>query len=455
MKKVILLIVIAVIALLPLIGNKVIQSTLDDKVNLLTANGVEVKSSTTDSSYLTTSMHYEFVVGDSDKFITYLNQYADQQIPSYVDMMLEGMRVGMDLSYSNILFSNAVEIDIYPLTLADKSVIDLQKKDKEFYEYISNFLKIKGLLYHVNYNLGSENFDGYIKDIDEKYTFKDGTDTKIIMNKMIFNGTGSLFHPSQMDSSLEKIVIKSIGKKEILNLLAEGISSSATFKTKSNYSTTASVKNIDLLTSGLDSAEMHLKDLNFDLSADTQATKAQFAGNSSFKELTFKTVRSDISLFDFNYKVVLKDVDKDAFEELKDLISKAKTNLSPELQSKISKSMFNIIAKGFVLDLKDISIDKISKNSVSATDAFSIKALLTVKPDVNVVKNMNTRPKEFIKNITLDSLMKISKDFFKMMNKEVPLSMIAGGFAKEVGNDYVFDIKFKDSKLNVNGKEIK
>ena len=52
MKKVILLIVIAVIALLPLIGNKVIQSTLDEKVKILTSNGVEVKASTQDASYL-------------------------------------------------------------------------------------------------------------------------------------------------------------------------------------------------------------------------------------------------------------------------------------------------------------------------------------------------------------------------------------------------------------------
>jgi len=455
MKKIILLIVIAAIALLPLIGNKVIQSTLDEKVKLLTANGVEVQSSKTDSSYFSTSMHYEFVVGDSDKFITYLNQYADQQIPSYVDMMLEGMHIGMDLSYSNMLFTDSVEIDIYPLTLSDKSATDIQKKDKEFYEYISNFLKIKGLLYHVNYNLGSENFDGYIKDIDEKYTFKDGTDSKLIMNKMIFSGSGSLFHPSQMDSSLEKITIESIGKKETLNLVAQGINSSATFKTKTTYSTSASVKNIDLTTSGINSAELHLKDLDFGLSADTESKKAKFSGNSSFKELALKTSTSDISLFDFNYEVDLKDVDKDTFNELRDLISQSQTNLSPELQNKISKSIFKIMAKGFILDFKDISIDKISKDSQKAVDAFSLQALLKITADTNLIKNIKGNQAQLVKTITLDSYIKISKDFFKMINKEVPLSMIADGFAKEVGNDYVFDVKFKDSKLNVNGKEIK
>jgi len=455
MKKIILLIVVLAVALLPLIGNKVIKATLDEKVKILTSNGVEVKASTQDASYLRTSMHYEFVVSDSQKYITYMNQYADQQIPSYVNMMLEGMHIGMDLSYSNILFNDSLEIDIYPLTLANKASLDLQKNDKEFYEYISNFLKIKGLLYHLNYDLSSESFDGYIKDIDEEYTFKDATDTKLIMKNMVFSGKGSLFHPSQIDSSLQKITMSSIGKKETLDLELENITSSATFRTKTTYSTKANVENMKMKTKGLESSEVYLKDLNFVLSADTQSKKAKFNGASSFKELTFKTASSNISLFDFNYDVGLTDIDKDAFEELRDLLSKAKTDLSPELQNKISNAMFNIISKGFILNIKDISVDKISKDSLSASDAFSIKALLSIKPDTNAVKNINTRPAEFLKNITLDALMKISKDFFRMMNKEVPVSMLAGGFAKEVGNDYVFDVKFKDSKLNVNGKAIK
>ena len=455
MKKIILLIVIVAIALLPLIGNKVIQSTLDEKIEIISSNGVEVNSTQTDSSYLTTSMHLEFVVNDSDKFIIYLNKYSDNQIPSYVNMMLEGMHIGMDISYSNMLFNDSLEIDIYPLTLADKTAMDLQKEDIEFYEYISNFLKIKGLLYHLNYDLSSENFDGYVKDIDEEYTFKDGTNTKLVINKILYSGEGSLFHPSQVASSLGSMIVKSVGNEETLDLLVQDIKSSSTFKTKTTYTTTASINNIELKIKGVNSAQLNLKDLIVDLLSDTESKKAKFSGTSSFKELSFKTATSDISLFDFNYDVKLSDIDKIAFEELRKLLVKSQTNLSPQLQNKISISMINLLSKGLVLDVKDISIGKIAKDSEKAVDAFSLKSLLTVKEDANIVKNIAANPSAFLKNITIDAYMKISKDFFKMMNKEVPLSMIAGGFAKEVGNNYIFDVKFKDSKLNVNGKAIK
>ncbi len=446
MKKIILLIVIAIIALLPLIGNKVIESAIDEKVKAVSANGVKVQNSSTDSGYFSTSKHYEFVIGDSDKLISYLNQYSDKQIPAYISLMLKGMHIGLDMSYSNMLFNDSVELDIYPLSLADKAAMDLEKEDKDLYKYITNFLKIKGLLYHLNYNLSSEDFNGYIKDIDEEYTSKDGTKTKLLMKNIIYSGNGSLMHPSQMDSTLQKIVIQSVNKKEAFDLVVENVTSSSNFKTKTTYFSKANIEKVEFKTHNKESAEVYLNDLKFALDADTQSSKAKFSSKSSFKELSFKTSKENISLYDFNYDVNLKEINKEGFEELSGLLEKARTEVTPELQMKISNTMFAILLNGLVLDVKDISLGKVSKGSLKSVDAFSINALATLKAGSK---------QELVKNISLDAFVKISKDFFKMMNKELPASMIAGGFAKELGKDYVFDIKFKDSKLTVNGKDIK
>jgi len=454
MKK-ILLFVVLIAAILPLIGNKLIQSTLDEKIKLLSSNGVEVQETTLNSGYFTTSMHYEFIVKDSKKYITYMNQYADKQIPAYVNMMIEGMHVGLDLEYSNILFNDSVDIDIYPLTLSNKTATKLQKEDKEFYEYLSNFLKLKGLLYHIDYDVSSENFSGYIKDIDEEHTFKDTTHVKVVMNNMLFNGSGPLFHPNEMDTTLEEIIINSKDAKSTLDLAVKNVKSSSIFKTKTTYFTKASVAKLDLKTKTTQEAEVHLKELNLALSSDTQTDKANFGSKSSFKELIFDTHTSDIALYGFNYVVDLKDLDKKSFEELSALLPKLQNNSSKELQEKASDLMLNIIAKGFVLDLKDISLDKISMDSKKPVDAFSLKALLNIKENEKSINKTKISPAQIAKNTNLDALMKISKNFFKMMNKEIPVSMLAGGFAKEVKSDYVFDVKFKDSKLMVNGKVIK
>ncbi len=43
---------------------------------------------------------------------------------------------------------------------------------------------------------------------------------------------------------------------------------------------------------------------------------------------------------------------------------------------------------------------------------------------------------------------------FALVNKEAPISEMASKFAKEEGDKLVFEIKFIDSKLTVNGKKI-
>ena len=52
------------------------------------------------------------------------------------------------------------------------------------------------------------------------------------------------------------------------------------------------------------------------------------------------------------------------------------------------------------------------------------------------------------------SKIKISKDFYALMNKEVPLTTLAGGFAKIVEENYVFEINYVDGHLSVNDKLI-
>ena len=452
--KILLLVIVIAVVVLPLVGNKVIENVLEEKVSILTSNGIEIKKTSSDSSYFSTNKHYEFAVNDSKKFTTYLNQYNNKQLPSYVDMMLQGMVVGFDLTYSNVLFSDTVKLDIYPITLSDEMTKNLKKGDKDFYKFITDFVKIKGLLYHVNYDLGSEDFNGYIKDIDEEYISKDSSKIKLLLKNMNYSGNGSLIHPYIIDSSIEKILVISNTKNEKLNFNVENVKATSNFKTKTTYSTLASISILELDTQELqNSSHVLLSDAKFDLSTDTQGEKAKFNSKTFFKKLVLKTSASDLIIKGFNYDISLKDIDKNVFEELSRLLEEAQTDLSQDLQLKISNSMITLFSKGLHLDIKDVSIDKLSKDNSAEVDAFSFRASLDIDADDKLLKA--PKATAFMKNIKLDALIKISKDFFKMMNQELPVSMLASGFAKEVKNDYVFDIKFQDSKLKVNGKVIR
>ncbi|MCD6190515.1 MAG: hypothetical protein J7K14_03115 [Sulfurimonas sp.] len=120
LKKFIIFIVVAVIlaAALPIIGNKLVQNRLEDRLTTLSSYGLEVSKAETESSYLSTKKHFEFLLRDADKFVEYLNKYSDQQIPPYVNAAFEGVLIGADVEYSNIPMSKAVSVDIYPLSLS-------------------------------------------------------------------------------------------------------------------------------------------------------------------------------------------------------------------------------------------------------------------------------------------------------------------------------------------------
>ena len=67
MKKIGIFILVAVLvaAALPIIGNKLIENSLDDRLTTLSSYGLEVSKAETDSSYLSTKKHFEFLLKDS------------------------------------------------------------------------------------------------------------------------------------------------------------------------------------------------------------------------------------------------------------------------------------------------------------------------------------------------------------------------------------------------------
>jgi hypothetical protein len=457
MKKLLLILLASLVALaiLPLIGNKVVESALGQKLVLMQQNGVGVESTTADKSYFSTKKHFELVVTDSKKFTRYLSNFSDKQIPSYVDMMLDGMHVGMDLEYSNLLFNDAIHIDIYPKTFSKKTEENLKTNDKDFYEYVKNFLKIKGLLYHVDYSITSETFKGYIKDIDEEYKFKDGTDTKFVLSGATYSGAGPLFHPSKLDSDIKRITLHSKANTESLDFKVLNIKSKSKFKTKTAYSTTASIDEVLFETGGLQTAYLLLKDLDFDFSVDTKDDKAEFYAQNSIDKLTINTTNSNLAISKFNYDVRLKDVDNPTFLKLQSLLADAKTNINQQLQQEISDTMIELVAKGFTLHVEDISVDKIAKDNKAEVDAFTFNALLKVKEDAKLIQDIKVSQNALIKNIDLVASLKVAKEFFVLLNRDIPAGMIADGFAKVVGKDYVFDVELKNSQLKINDKIIK
>jgi len=287
MKKLLILLfmVIAILISLPFIGNNFVESTIKDRIEVLESYGLKVKDSTTDSSYLSTSKHFMFVVQDTTKFIAYLSEFSDSQLPPFVDALIDGAELGFDIKYSNIPISDSVSIEIY----------------------------------HLNYDILRDSFDGYIKDIKKHYTLKDKTNLSIEIAQATFSGNGLIIAPDELKSNIKvfKIGLDNVNQRVVIDM--SGVSSTSVFESKTTYATTLNLKNAKLEASSKDveNISLDLQNLLFDFSSNTQDTKADFYSKSSFENLVLKSTNVSVNMKKFNSDLALRGVDKEIYEKFK------------------------------------------------------------------------------------------------------------------------------------------
>ncbi len=457
MKKILafLVIVVVVIALLPIIGNKLAQEELGDKVKVLVSYGVEVSNSTTDSSYLNTKKHYEFLVKDKEKFLQYLSQFSDAELPPYVNAMVDGVNIGVDVQYSNFPISDGVSVDIYPLSLSQRVTEDMKKDDKDFYNYINKVLQNKGVLYHINYNIVNNDFDGYIKDIKEEYVLKDNSKVTLELLNATYEGNGLLMAPERLSSEIGTIKFTATKGNEEFNLLLKKFSSSSNFESQSTYALGARLKAIEFtIKGGNNDAVVKVDDLHINASSNAQGDKAEYNIKSSFKALDIIAKASTLQASDFNYDISLSNVDKESLEQSRVLVSEAKGSLSPELEEKIQESAVNMISKGLTLTIADLSLAQIGIDNAKMIKGFSLQAKLDLKEDADLAQKLKNSPVMLVQNVDLDAKFKFSKALFTLINKQAPMSMLANAYAKEEGENFVFDIQFNKGQLTINGKSL-
>ena len=458
MKKVIIAIVVILgaIALLPIIGNNISTKILKERVALLTSNGLELKNETTESSYITTKKHYEFLLSDSPKFIQYLSQYSDAQIPPYVNAMISGAVVGVDIKYGNFPFTSTLEVDIYPLTLPTTMVDELKEENINLYNYIDKLLQGKGILYHINYYTTSELFDGYIKNVNEEYDFDNGSKISFQLIGATFYGDGALMAPNNLQTRISKIVIKGDESGKSITFEMNDMIAASTFESQSTYASSAAIKTmlIAVQEPHKTKIEATIEDMKVNISSNTQGEKAEFYTKSSLTKMKINSQDANIIASGFNYDISLAGVDKDSYEEFRVLTSQVNANLTPEYEQKLQASIVKLVSKGLSLNVADLSMDKISIENKEPIDGFNMMAKIVLNEDQDIANKLKSSPMSLANNINLASTIKFSKDFYAIINKAVPLVGLANSFAREDGNSLIFEIKLNNGKLTVNKKAI-
>ena len=458
MKKIIIFVTVTVllIALLPIVGNKLVDNLLEDRLTTLSSHGLEVTKAQTDSSYLTTKKHFEFLLRDADKFVAYLSQYSDQQISPYVNTAFEGVLIGVDVEYSNIPLSKAVVIDIYPLSLSKNMMSSIKEEDLDFYNYFKKFLHSKGVLYHINYNIVSEDFDGFIQDIKESYTLKDGTKMTLNLLDAKFSGNGELIAPNSLTANVDTINLDIDSAKTKVTFTLDDFSSSSNFESHSTYISSANLKNFKLAVNAMsENLLLEAADIKVNLSSNTQGNKAELNAKSSLSLLSIKSDVVDVLMKDFAYDIALNNLDKDSFEELRVVLSRLKASSTIDMQKEIQDSIVKLFSHGLELDIAKLSLENITLNKTQNLEGFDIKSKFKIKEDKNLATKISLSPLLVAQNVDMSINIKLSKPLYAKLTDALPMASMLNSYAKEDDKSIVFDITFINGEFKVNSKALR
>lgn len=455
MKKVVLFLALALVlvAALPIVGNQYVQTNIDERIEDLQKYGLGVKTTKTTSSYLSTKKHFEFLLKDADKFVEHLSHYSNKQIPEYVNAALEGVLIGADVEYSNIPFTKAISIDIYPLSVSPTLAKSMQEKDLNFYTTIEKFLHSKGVLYHINYDVMSEDFDGYIKDIQEKYIMKDKTELFITLQGTVFEGQGKLMAPTRLVSEVQKIDLKMKNDRTTLVLHLAELGGSSNFESQGTYLSSINLKNFNIsIDTFRDDVTLKASNLKVNFSANDQLKKAQLHAKSTLENLAVESQDIRFKMQEFSYDIALNGLDKKILEQLRMFINTANTHPSHSLNKKIIEKSTQLIAKGLELRVANLSFEKLTINNMQDLGGLAIKMDMKIKEDPNLVAKLQISPLLLMQNIDIVLNVKLSNAIYKNITAGSKIAATANSYAKVDGEHTLFDIIFKDGKLQMNGK---
>lgn len=492
------LLLIILAALSPIIGNKIVTYYVDQEIVAVKKKGITLNFKSETPGYMYTSKQYEFILTDVDAFARYLTEYGAGLLPPYTDELLKSIVFRLDMKYHNIPFLEPISIDIYPMYISDKIMDKLNGSDNIFFKNFENFITRQGLLYHIDYDLLSENYKGHIKNIDYNERTYDGSNIILTLHNAIFNGTGSFQAPKSLKTNIEKIYFQtSDTSKDVsieINRLgtqsSDGIDKSVEViyeKSKELYDKTKEMyeesdipeKMNDMKDESEDTAremyntsmqmksmffkskdkksneEINVEAQNVDINSSSQTDEKKSKNKSYFffESLKLNSNTKEVKMSQLVYNSSMQNIDKKSFEKLQKLMLELKTRPSSETISKLKVSAIEILSNGLKVHIPEFSVAKVFYEGEDL-GGFKLISALNIKEDKNLAAKMLFSPFFIVQNLDFKLNLSVSKKIYNKFVEEVPLALLALSATKQTATDLIYDVSYINGNLTVNGASV-
>lgn len=445
------IVVAAAVAILPLVGNKSIEKVTQERISMLEKNGIEVVRSDSGSGYMTTKSHYVFTLKDEVAFEKYLATLSEAQTPAYLNTMLNDVVMAADVEYSNILVSSDVSLDLYPVAFSEAAGRRMKEEDAGLYKQMMAMLDNKTFMYHMNYDVAGSKFDGYIKDINQKITFKDTKTANIVFEGATFVGDGTLVEPKSVDLNVKHADVNLLlPDASSMELSMNNLESKNSFKSKNSFDLNYKAKKLHLFYKDQE-GELDLSVAEMSTLSDSNVVKGKLSTqlNTSMKNFEMKDANGSLKFVNFNFVLDAENIDESAYEAFQ----KATEQAGPSSQYTMLAGI-GVLSKGFSLHVKELSVEKLSINNAKMMNGFNHKIDIVLKEDDALVQKIQMAPMALVQNITIDAALDFSNDFYNYAKMQNPNLLMADNYAKKENNHVLFDLTFKEGKVSVNGQSL-
>jgi len=444
-------ILVATVAVLPLVGNMSIKKITDERIGMLEDNGVNVKSSDNGSSYFETRSHYEFELEDPVAFKSYIDSLSKEQVPAYLSAMLDDVVMAADVSYSNILMSSDVTLELYPVAFTDAAASRMQSEDQVLYAQMMEMLKDKEFLYHMDYDVSGEKFKGYIKDINREIVFNDGRKAKIIFESARFTGKGTLVKPERVDLKVKNADLDfTLPGTSKMVLQMGDLESHSTFSAKNSFDLDYKAKQLHFIFNDKTSElQVDASGLSTVSTSVVEDGKLNTALNAEVKQFKLLDQNGSLQLQDFAFVVDINGIDEPAYEAFQKASEQAGNSSQFTMLAAVG-----VISKGLTLDVKKLKVAQLAVNDSKVMSGFDHQINIVIKADDNLVQKIQISPLAMIQNIDIDAKLKFSTAFYSYLKMQNPQMAMADNFAKTEGDQTVFDVLLKEGQVTVNGESL-
>jgi len=450
MKKIyILFAVVVLLALLPLVGNKVVKQTIQNRLDVLNSYGVATTLVQEEKGYLKTQLHYTLQIEDEKKFMLYLQQFASNQIPPYTSSLLDGVEVGVDVVYSNIPFNETIAIDLYPTKLSLTTMNSLKKDAPKLYGALQDILKKKEILYHIDYEAVNGEFSWYLKDFHKSVTLQNNAKMQLSYEGVKGSGKGILVAPEMLTTNLDRFQFHVSDDEVEVVFLLQSLHSTAHFESKTTYIYTLRAKQLSFETHNKRYSQNDMKmvfdDIMLNGSMNTQQKDAQIGMDFTVAKIDATVAAKKYSALDVSYQLNVDGLEKDSFIKLQELLQN-QTNPTPMQEQYLEAEFSKLAVHGLHLKLSQ-KVKTLLIDGLNPMDGFHILLDAKLAPSTD-----NIDINGAVANVTIDAKVLLSKPLYTILATMQGMKESLDKIKKEQNDTVEFDISFAHKTLKINGE---